>query len=143
GFSLPVFAQIDTSQITVKQGISPKVFYLGKKLNSAALGSLVIQSKNTLALMDYQRYRRNLTMATISGVAGGALIGYAFGDAIFAGNDLKMPLLLAGLGLVGVDMLFNTSANKSLYKAVEHYNSRKTGFLLRPARKGIGLAIEF
>lgn len=101
------------------------------------------------------RYKSAKTWATITGVPGGALIGWPIGGYIGGGEwkDGYTAMIIAGSSLAVVSIVLEASATRNLKKAVALYNegNQSLGLMIgivppagdREASPLVGLAYRF
>ena len=120
--------------------------------NPLSMGALV----NTLAPYPQaskliKQARSNTSLASVIGLAGGALIGFPLGTAAGGGNP-NWALAGIGAGLVAVAIPISLNANKKSKQAVDLYNSSSGAATLYSDKPelsivangtGFGLSVNF
>lgn len=66
--------------------------------------------------------KANYVVAYAAAFAGGWVLGYTFGDFLL-GEDLHIPRLLGGIGLVVLSVNFESYFHQNMQKAIDEYNS--------------------
>ena len=120
----------------------------GQFLNGKALLQRMEMDEEAYALM--KRAKSNSDIASVLGFAGGLMIGWPLGTAI-AGGDPNWLLAGIGAGCLAIAIPVSIVASKSMFEAVEIYNSRlngsyfEQGLLLRLGLTtgGVGLTLDF
>ena len=150
-FFFPLFSTAQSIQLVEVDSIFDEYLYVqnNKLLSMKNLVELVSTHQESLALI--KKARRKNTYATIIGLSGYLLIGYEVGGVI-GDEPISLGVLAIGAGLVGIEFLLFTSANKYTKMAVDKYNSSlgltskyrfkpEVRLLAKPNR--IGLTIGF
>ena len=146
-----VFFQLAEAQsadsITVARGFLGYTYiYQDQRLNFNQLPS--VMQKNTEARILIAEARKTNTISTILGGAGGFLVGWQLGSAVFSGEPNWMMVGLGG-GLIAVSIPIFAKSNRTAVKAVDAYNAgltvRRRTPTIRAAlgNSGIGLALRF
>jgi len=121
----------------------------GKTMSMGEIVTAIESNKEAVKLM--KKARRNNTISSILGGAGGALIGFPIGQTI-GGGDANWALAGVGAGLIVVAIPISSSGNKRAKEAVDLYNAslNPTSFYdFKPVFKfisktdGIGLFMSF
>lgn len=119
-----------SQELSYKKG--GKVLYNDLVLSHPSAIEGVIQDKFTPEMRQlFKRYKSNRGLATVFGFAGGMGIGYPIGSAI-GGGEFNAGLFAGGVGLVGIGLLFSSSANKTLKATVNLYNNTPTPVSFTP-----------
>ncbi|MVM36840.1 hypothetical protein GO730_02720 [Spirosoma sp. HMF3257] len=82
---------------------------------------IISQKDNPELTTAFNTYKSNRDWANILGVVGGFGVGYSLGGAI-VGRKLSGGLLAGGAAILGVGLLVNGSANRSLQRVVQLFN---------------------
>ena len=115
-------------------------------------GLLRTMESNQQAYELMKKARSNYTVECITSFAGGYLIGWPIGTAIFSDRDPNWTLAGVGAGLVAISVPFSLGVNKNARQAVELYNSSlsstsfydfKPVFKVIANENGIGLSMNF
>jgi hypothetical protein len=143
-----LFSQNIKDSIEIRRGLGNSFRYQGKILLPQKLREIV--SINLEAARETKIARTNMVVATIFGVAGGALVGYPVGTAL-GGGKANWTLAAVGTFAVLVSIPFSVAYNSRTTKAVRIYNqgirqttqAKKLDFELGYTPDGIGVRMKF
>ncbi len=98
-----------------------KVGFSGTKLYDAMVGNEAAQKR-------MKSYKTAKTWSAITGIPGGALIGWPIGGYIGGGEwkDGYTEMIIVGGALAVISTIFETTATSNLKKAVKIYNEGNT-----------------
>lgn len=97
----------------------------------------------------YKKVSRNYWTSYFFAGTGGALIGFYVADKIKGEDIATTPILITGLGLIGISIPLSIKSQKATKEFVDHYNSNLKAKLNDPQLKlnlsgsSIGLSINF
>lgn len=91
--------------------------------NSGGLDKII--KKVPGAHLAIQQYKKNTSLAWLSGVPGGTMVGWSLGGYLGGGKWLKNFSVLSAVGipLIIVSLYFNNEAENNLLEAVTVFNS--------------------
>lgn len=123
-------------------------FHDGKMINMNKLQSILKTDENAYSI--FKPAKSSYSIATVLGVAGGALIGWPLGTAI-AGRDPEWIMLGAGAVLAGISIPISIKSGKQIKKAVDAYNQSQNSAALSHIKQinigatssGVGLVFHF
>jgi hypothetical protein len=138
-----------TDSILIKKVFGGYQFYQGdRRLKIKQLVNTMKSSEQAYQMI--KSARSTNTIATITGFAGGFMIGELLGTAL-GGRDLNWTIAGIGSGLTVVAILVSQKFNKQAKKAVNTYNSSLRGnsfwdkneFRILMKGDGVGLVLNF
>jgi hypothetical protein len=143
-------SSISAQKIEVKNSWGTNICSMdGKKLKMSELVDLMKENTNSFELVN--KAKKNYTVSSIFGAAGGALVGWPIGSSL-GGGDPNWSLAGIGAGLIAISIPFNNKYNKNIKNAVENYNTNlesnsyskfQPKLKLKSTFNGIGIALLF
>jgi hypothetical protein len=103
--------------------------------------------ENPDAYKEFSLARKNSTVASSLGFAGGLLIGVPLGGLLI-GSEPEWGFALAGAALIGIGIPFNRAFERHAASAIDTYNQQKSAHVKTKAEfvfggTSIGLRIRF
>lgn len=144
--SICVFSQNTDTIQAVKLGSGYMYVSNGKTLNIQNIESMVMN--NTEAYQYVKKAKGSASFANVLSYAGGFLIGWNLGGLI-SGQEINLPTLGIGCGLIAVAIPIASSAGKKLKTGVGIYNqelkqqsfNEKSNYDLKFGMSANGLAL--
>lgn len=156
--ALSMFSCVQAQEVSLK-----KSFWSGwqystdgahyEKVGNSANSLRMIMSENDEAMSELDSYKSNKTLSLVTGVPGGALVGWPLGATLGGGPwEPEYTYMLAIGGTLGViSLVAEGSATRHLKKAVDVHNGFDQPTLERfdirfgylPAQKSFGATISF
>lgn len=148
-FCTMTYGQISSDLIIVKKQFGSFVFYKDSdKLTLSQLSKII--KTNEEASKIAKQANTTQVFAVLTGVAGGAMLGYPIGAAM-AGKKPNYIIAGVGAGLIVVSVPLSFKANRQYKKATDEYNKGldaasfwdKTELKLSMTENGFGLTLKF
>jgi hypothetical protein len=111
------------------------VVYQGKRyLKPAQIAPILLKKEDTQISHLFSKYKNNKGAGSVFGFLGGFGVGYSLSSSLIGGGKFPTGLFAAGIGAMGIGLIFNGSANTSLKQAIHLYNGKQAGkaISLRP-----------
>lgn len=143
------FGQRTTDTISMKKVPGGYQFYQGE--NRLTLSELIVTIKpNEQAYKQIKSAQANYTMGQVLGYAGGFIIGYQLGRALWS-SEVNWRMAGLGAGLIVIAIPVGQGFNTKARQAIDTYNRglpasarrNKSEINLSATGNGIGLVLEF
>jgi hypothetical protein len=143
------FGQHTTDTISMKKVPGGYQFYQGE--NRLTISELIVTIKpNAQAYQQIKSAQANFTMGQVLGYAGGFIIGYQLGRALWS-SEVNWRMAGLGAGLIVLAIPVSQGFNTKARQAIDTYNRRlpasahrnKSEINLSATGNGIGLVLKF
>jgi hypothetical protein len=143
------FGQNNTDTISMKKGQGAYQFYMGE--SRLTISQLIITIKpNELAYKQIKSAQASYTMGQVLGYAGGFIIGYQLGSALWS-SKVNWRMAGLGAGLIVFSIPISQGFNTKARQAIGTYNSglqtsasrKKNELKISASANGIGLVLLF